>query len=117
AGGQRPLGAPRVRVLVLAPAARDQHAGLAQRLDHRLVGVALFAVLGDDVLPGEAGRLFGERAVLIDRVGDGGVDAAPGKRPLVRGPDVEVFAAVAGRGMHEAGARVVGDVVAGEEGD
>ena len=33
----------------------------------------------------------------------------------VRGPDLEVLAAVAGRGVHEAGAGVVGDVIAGEQ--
>ena len=44
-----------------------------------------------------------------------GVDAARFERRLVRHPDVEVFAAVAGRGVHETGADVVGDVVAGEQ--
>ena len=34
-----------------------------------------------------------------------------------RHPDIEVLAAVAGRGMDEAGAGVVGDMVAGEEGN
>ena len=35
----------------------------------------------------------------------------------VRGPDVEVLAAVSGRGVHEAGAGIVGDVVAGKQRD
>ena len=50
--------------------------GIDQRLDHRLVGVALFAFVVDDALAREAGRRLGEGAVLVDGVGDGGVDAA-----------------------------------------
>ena len=112
----RLLRAPRMRILVLEAAARDQHAGVDQRLDHRLVGVALLALVVDDALAREAGRGLGEGAVLVDGVGDGGVDAARFERGLVFHPDVEVLAAVAGRGVHEAGAGVVGDVLAGEQG-
>ena len=111
----RLLRAPGMRILVLQPAARDQHAGLGQRLDHRLVGVALLALVGDDALAGEARRVVGEGAVLVDRVGDRGVDAARLELARDRGPDVEVLAAVAGRGVHEAGAGIVGDVLAGEQ--
>ena len=64
-----------MRVLVLEAAARDQHAGLDQRLDHGVVGVALLALVGDDALAGEAGRSLGETAVGIDGVGDRGDDA------------------------------------------
>ena len=39
------------------------------------------------------------------------------ERTCVRGPDVEVLAAVAGRGVHEAGAGVGGDVGGGEQRD
>ena len=35
----------------------------------------------------------------------------------VRHPDIEVLAAMAGRGVHETGAGVVGDVIAGEQRD
>ncbi len=100
---------------MLEPAARQQHAGLDQRLDHGLVGVALLALVVDDALAGEARRVIGEGAVLVDGVGDGGVDAALLEFARIRHPDVEVLAAVAGRGVHEAGAGVVGDVVAGEQ--
>ena len=105
-----------MRILVLEPAARQQHAGLDQRLDHGLVGVALFALVVDDALSGEARGLIGEGAVLVDGVGDGGGDAARLQLARIRRPDIEVLAAVAGRGMHEAGAGVVGDVVAGSSG-
>ena len=102
---------------MLEPAARDQHAGVDQRLDHGLVGVALVALVGDHALAGEARRGAVKRAVLVDRVGDRGVDAARRELRGIRGPDVEVVAAVARRGVHEAGAGVVGDVVAGEQRD
>ena len=100
---------------MLEAAARDQHAGFDQRLDHRLVGVALLAFVVDDALAGEAGRLLGEGAVFVDGVGDGGIDAARFQRRAIGRPDLEVLAAVTGRGVHEAGAGVVGDVVAGKQ--
>ena len=46
-----------------------------------------------------------------------GVDAASRELRGICHPDVEVVAAMAGSGMHKAGAGVVGDVVAVEEGD
>ena len=69
-----------MRILVLEAAARDQHVRVDQRLDHRLVGVAFLAFVVDDALAGEARRGLGEGAVLVDGVGDGGVDAARVKR-------------------------------------
>ena len=105
-----------MRVLMLEPAARDQHAGIDQCLDHRLVGVALLTLVGEHALAGKSRRLVGKAAVGIDGVGNGGIDAARGKLRRVRGPDVEVFAAVAWRGVHEAGAGVIGDMIAGENG-
>src|SRR5262249_56198294 len=109
------LRAPGMRVLMLKPAARDQYAGLLERRDHRLVGIALLAGVGEHALAGEARCVIGERAVLVDGVGNDGVDAALFERGLVGSPHLEVLAAVAGGGMHEAGAGIVGDVVAGEQ--
>ena len=100
-----------MRILMLEPAARDQHAGVAQRLDHRVVGVTLLALVGEHALAGKARRLLGEAAVGVDGVGNVRVDAARGELRRVRGPDVEVLTAVAGSGVHEAGAGVVGDVI------
>ena len=107
---------------MLQAPARQQHARTAlflwsQGLDHGVVGVALFTLVVDDAFSREARRLLSEGAVLIDRVGDRGVDAARFQRPRIRGPDVEILAAMAGRGVNEAGASVVGDVVAFEKGD
>ncbi len=70
----RLLRAPRMRILMLEPAARDQHAGVDQRLDHRLVGVALLALVGEHAFAGEARRLLGEAAIGIDGVRNCGVD-------------------------------------------
>ena len=70
------LRAPGVRVLMLQPAARDDLAGGGERLDDGLVGVALLALVVDDALALEAGGVRGERAVLIDGVGNRRIDAA-----------------------------------------
>ena len=52
-------GAPGVRVLMLEPATRQQHAAFDQRLDDGLVGVALLALVVDDALAFEARCLIG----------------------------------------------------------
>ncbi len=102
---------------MLEAAARDDHAGLGQRLDHRLVGVALLAFVVDDALTFETGGLPGERAVFVDGVGNRRVEAALFERAPVRSPDLEILAAVARRGVDKAGAGVVGDVLAFEQRD
>ena len=86
-----------------------------QRVDHRGVGVALLAGLGDDRRPVEAGRVRGEAAVRVDRIGNRRVDAALLELAPMLHPDVEVLAAVAGRGVHEAGAGFLGDMLAGKQ--
>ena len=58
------------------PSARDHHAGIRQRLDHGVVGLALLALVVDDAFAGKARRVVGIGAVLVDGVGDGRVDAA-----------------------------------------
>ena len=78
-----------MRILVLQAPARDDLAGFDQRLDDRLVGVALLALVVDDALAGEAGRVLGEDAVLVDGVGDCRIDAARFQFARVCGPDVE----------------------------
>ena len=67
----RLLRAPRMRILMLEPAARDQHAGIDQCLDHSLVGVALLALVREHALAGKSRRLVGKAAVGIDGVGNG----------------------------------------------
>ena len=47
-----------------------RHASIDQGLDHRFVGVAFLALVGEHALAGEARRLVGETTVGIDRVGD-----------------------------------------------
>ena len=98
--------------MVLETAARDDVAGLDQRLDHGVVGVAFFALVVDHAPAGEARHRTGEGTVLVDGVGDVRVHAARFEVARIRGPDFEILAAVAGRGMHEAGAGIVGDVIA-----
>ncbi len=101
---------------MLEPAARDDVAGGGERLDDGLVGIALLALVVDDALAFEAGGMRGERAVLIDGVRNGGIDVARSQCARIGGPDFEVLAAVARCGVDEAGAGVIGDVIAGEEG-
>ena len=59
---------------MLELSARDERARLDKRVDDGLVGVARFALVVDDALALEAGRLVGERAVLVDGVGNARVD-------------------------------------------
>src|SRR5262249_43419990 len=113
----RLLGAPGMRILVLEPAARDQHAGVGQRLDDSVVGVALLALLGEHALSRKTRRRLGEGAVLVDGVGNRRVDAARGELCGIRSPNIEVLAAVAGRGVDESGAGVVADMIAGKNGN
>src|SRR5919109_2473906 len=101
-----------MRILMLEPPARQELAGLDQRLDDGIVGVALLALVVDDAPAGEARSVIGESTVLVDGVGDGGVDAALIELTRICRPDVEVLAAMARRGMDETGTGVVGDMVA-----
>jgi hypothetical protein len=106
-----------MRVLVGQPAAGDQHAGIDERRDDRLVGVALLAFVGDDALAGEARRVLGESAILVDRVGDRGLDPARCQHQLIGNPDFKILRAVPRRGVDETGAGLLGDMLAFEEGN
>ena len=111
----RLLRPPGMGIVVLVAGAGEKRIGLDQRLDHRLIGIAELALVVDDALAFEARRLFGEEAVGIDGEGDRGVDAARFECGAIFLPDLEVLGAVAGRGVHEARAGVLGDVLAGEQ--
>ena len=102
---------------MLEAAAGEERPGLEKRLDHRLVGVSLVTLVGDDAKALEARGFEGEGAVLVDRIGDARVDAAPGEPAAVRRPELEVLPAMAGRRVDEAGSGLVGDVVALEQRD
>ena len=104
-----------MRILVLEAAGSDQHSGLFERLDDGFVGVALFTLVVEDALAGEARRLFGEGAVFIDGIGNRWIDPARFQRRAIGGPHVEVLAAVTRRGVNEAGAGIIGDVVANKQ--
>ena len=88
-----------------------------QGLDDRLVRIALFALVVDDPLAFEARGFARESAVFVDGVRDARIDAPRREAARARRPELEVLAAVTGRSVDEAGSGVVGDVVAGEEGD
>jgi hypothetical protein len=87
-------------------AAGEKTSHLDELVDHRLVGAAGLAVLLDHPLAGEKRQVGPEGRVVED------VERHP--EPVLQ-PDLEVVVAVAGRGMDEARARVVGDMLAGQE--
>ena len=113
----RRLRPPAMRVLMLEPAARNERAGLGQRVDDGLVGVAGLSLVGDDALALEARRFFSEGAVLIDRIGNARLDSALLKEPRVGRPELEVLASVARSGVDEARAGVFRHVVAIKQGN
>ena len=113
-----------MRVLMLEPPAGEQHAGFDQGFDHRLVGVAPLAFVGEHVPAGKSRRLFGEAAVGIDGIGYRCIDAElltiairhPDFHldvcyfvPVLR-PHVEIFAPMTGRGMYKSRTRIVGNM-------
>src|ERR1700688_3372258 len=102
----RLLRTPRMGVLMFQTPACDEVAGLGQRLDHRVVGIALLALVVEYALALETRRLRGERAVFINGIRDRRVDTAFLKIACGRNPGLEVFPAVARRGVDEAGAGV-----------
>ena len=104
-----------MRILVLQLSARDERPRLDQRVDDRLVGVADFAFVGDDALALEARRFIGEGAVLVDRIGNARIDPTLLKQSRARGPELEVLAPVAGRGVNEACSCVFRHMVAVEQ--
>src|SRR5580698_10396735 len=99
-----------MRILMLEPPARDQHAGIGQRLDHRFVGVAFVALVVEYVLAGEARRLLGKASVGVNSIRNGRIDSS-----RIGHPDFEVVPTVTGRSMHEAGAGIVGNMVASQK--
>ena len=110
------LGAPGMGILVLHPATGDDVAGLGQSGDDAGIGVALLAVVVDDARTLEAGGVLGVEAGIVHGIGDGGVNVPALQQAGGIHPDAEVVQTMAGRGVNEAGARVIGDVFAIEQG-
>ena len=104
-----------MRVLVLEFSARHQPARFDQGVNDCFIGVADFTLVGNDALAFEAGRLFGEGAVLVDRVGNARLDPALLKQSRARSPEFEILAPMAGSGVNEARARVFRHIVAVEQ--
>ena len=106
-----------MRVLMLEPASRQKVARVDQGLDDRLVRIALFALVVDDPLALEARGFARESAVFVDGVRNSRSIPRAARLARARRPELEVLSAVTGRSVDEAGSGVVGDVIAGEEGD
>ncbi len=105
-----------MRVLMLDAAARHHHAALGQRRDDAIVGVALLAAVVEHARTLEAGCGGCVEAAIIDHERDRRIDAALGELAPRLQPYLEVVEAVSRRGVDEAGAGVVGDVFAVEQG-
>ena len=87
---------------MLKAAARDERARLNKRVDHRLVGVTLFAVIVDHALAFKAQGVACEEPCVIDCEGNRGIDPPGLKVGAILAPDIKVLAAVAGRGVDKA---------------
>ncbi len=102
-----------MRIAVLQPAARQQRPGLDQPVHDRAVGRAelagLLALGFQHLQPSEQGHVIVIGPIRVDHFGDLAM--------TVREPDLVVLGPVAGRGVHEARAGVLGDVVAGQQRD
>src|SRR5581483_7613144 len=85
-----------------------------QRLDHRLVGIALLAFVVDDTFSREARRGLGEGAVFVDGVWNVCLDVAFLQISGVFRPDFEVFPTMSRSSVDKSGARIVRDVIAVE---
>ena len=78
-----------MRILVLEFSTRHQPTRFYQGVNDRFIGVADFALVGDDTLALETRRLVGEGAVLVDRIGNAGVDPALLKQSRARSPKLK----------------------------
>jgi hypothetical protein len=104
-----------MRILVLEAAAGQEGARIAQGGDHRVIGVTLFALVGDDALLREAGCILGKESVRIHREGDGGGNALVLQIGLACHPDVVIVRAMTGSGVDETGAGIVRHVITVEQ--
>src|SRR5690349_22817759 len=99
---------------MLEPPTGDQSISLHERRDDGLVGIAFVTGVIDHALACKARSVLGEAAVAVDGEGNGRIDAASLELGAVLHPDVEILPAVPGRGVHEPGAVLIGDMVASE---
>ena len=121
----RRLRPPGMGVIVLVARVHGgERARLFQRRDHRRVAVAQvvelaeMALVVDDALglvAAEQRHMLAVIAVRADGVGHNVIDAERLQMARVRCPDVEVVRAMAGRGMHEARAGILGHMLAFEQ--
>ena len=105
-----------MRIGMAQRALGEQRAGVDQFLDDRAIGVAVLALGRQDALAGE------QRDVRMrtSRLPSTMLKASGCRRGIVRDSlrriKLEVFFAMAGRGVHKAGAGVGGDMIAGSSG-
>ena len=108
----RLLGAPGMRDSRASGGRAQTGCRLDQRLDDRLVGVALLALVGDDASTFKTRRIRGEGTVGADREGDGCSRCQALQLRRVLQSRFQNRPAMTGGCMHEAGAGFVGHMVA-----
>ena len=102
------FGPPGMRIGVLQLALGKQRPGIGQLLDDRDIGRALLAIGQDDRLPAKQRQVSAVGAVGFDIVGH---------RQIEADAHLIIVVAMARRGMNKPGARIIGHMVAGEQGD
>ena len=107
---KRLLGAPRMRILMLHPAARDQRICANQRINNRLVGIALLALFGDDAFTVKTRRFVGINTVGVDCIGNTRFDTACRQTLTAGNPDIIIVPSMTGRRMHKARTGVIHDM-------
>ena len=90
------------------PPAGEQRADLDQLVDHRLVGLALFPLAVEDVEPAKERQVLTKLPRLPNVIGH---------RQAILDPHLEIVRPVRGRGVDKPRPRIIGDMVAGEEGN
>ena len=104
-----------MRILVPELASRDQHAGFFNALMTASLASPFSPFSVMTRRPSKPGASLVNRTVGIDREGNSRVDSAVYELARVLHPDVEVLAAVARRGVHEARAGAVVHMLAFEQ--
>src|ERR1700738_5110009 len=104
-----------MRILVLEPPAGDQHSGVLQGLNYRLVGLARPARFSEHAFSGEAWGLIGKSTIGIDGVRDRGVDLFTLQFSCVRCPNFKILTAVPWSSVDKPSSRVLGHVMTSEE--
>src|SRR6476620_4609128 len=108
-----------MRVLMFETPSREQFARVDERLNDRIIRIAILTLFGNDLATLKPRRVFSKPTVIIDCIGNSLSQSIHQSRrilrtdnPLyaikIRDPYLEVVAAMTRRRMHKAGASIIG---------